>query len=162
MVGFWSCFCLNKTARIYFLQEIRAVVSIQIYEFLGGKVGLGEDQIVAWSIDLTNKNHVIARHEAISIIYRANKPIVERSIAAKAVTFPWWKVTKNQVTRDASLRSRPCPANPAESRAAKFCPVSLPHVIASAKFANAPAIAPANIFCLLSAEAVLLTKEKYG
>jgi hypothetical protein len=33
-----------------------------------------------------NKKRVIARNEAISMLYRANKPIVERSIAAEAVT----------------------------------------------------------------------------
>ena len=54
------------------------------------------------------------------------------------------------------------PAKQSESRAAKFCPVSLAHVIASAKFANAPATAQANIFCPLSPEAVLLTGKKYG
>jgi len=53
-----------------------------------------------------------------------------------------------------------CPAKQSESRAAKFCPVSPAHIIASAKFANAPATALANIFCLLSPEAVLLTGKK--
>jgi hypothetical protein len=50
-----------------------------------------------------NKKRVIARNEAISMLYRANKPIVERSIAAKAVTLSWYKVTKDQVSRNASL-----------------------------------------------------------
>jgi len=36
-------------------------------------------------------------------------------------------------------------ANQPEPRAAKFCPVSLAHIIASAKFANAPATAQGSI-----------------
>jgi len=47
--------------------------------------------------------YVIARNEAISMQYRAVLNIVERSIAAKAVTFVATKVTKKAVSREASL-----------------------------------------------------------
>jgi len=39
-------------------------------------------------------------------------PIAERSIAAGAVTLSWYKVTKDQVCRNASLQHKPLPHKP--------------------------------------------------
>jgi len=81
------------------------------------------------------KNMSLRVERGNRMLYRVNKRVVERSIAAVAVTFPWWKVTKTerseimstkkQTTANKSSRQKcffaaqgPCPAKQSEPRAA--------------------------------------------
>jgi len=48
--------------------------------------------------------------------------VAERSIAAVAVTFPWWKVTKNQVSRNASLPHEPLPCKSNRTTGCNYLP----------------------------------------
>ena len=97
----------------------------------------------------------------ISKLYRANMLIAERSIAAKAVTLSWYKVTKHQVSRNASSAHVLCPANPAEPRAAKFCRYCVhSHPALQAKLLMPFRPHWAHMLCPLSPEALLLTGKR--
>ena len=86
--------------------------------------------------------------------------IVERSIAAKAVTFVATKVTKKAVSREASLRTGLCPAKRTEPGLQLFCATSFALSIASAKTCYAPHPHRPPLFCPFSPEAYLLTGKR--
>jgi len=83
--------------------------------------------------------------------------VIERSIAAVAVTFVATKVTKKASAEMLLCALSLCLANQSEPRAAIICPAALSQSPASAKLAMPLRPHSPPLFCPLSPEAVLLT-----